>query len=104
MVLGVGSNNVVEIMSLKLLLQFVVEKEIHSIQIFGDSMNVINWTGKTQICHNTFLLPILEEIYIFFYSFETIYTLSHVYREHNQLVKSLSKDRLQLLFGSRNIT
>jgi hypothetical protein len=58
-----GSNNYVELMSLKLLLQFAVEKEIHSIQLFGDSMNAINWSQKTQICHNIILLPILEEIF-----------------------------------------
>jgi hypothetical protein len=32
------------------------------------------------------------------------HTLSHVYREHNQLADSLSKDGLQLLFGSWHIT
>jgi ribonuclease HI len=47
--LGPGSNNYVELMSLKLLLTFVGEKGITTIQIFGDSLNVINWVQENPI-------------------------------------------------------
>ena len=40
--LGVGSNNYAELMSLKLLLIFAIEKGINRLTICGDSLNVIN--------------------------------------------------------------
>jgi len=42
MELGPDSNNYVELMFLNLLLNFSGEKGITTIQIFGDSLNVIN--------------------------------------------------------------
>ena len=42
MVLGEGSNNYAELFSLKLLLIFASEKGCRSLNVFGDSMNVIN--------------------------------------------------------------
>jgi ribonuclease HI len=68
--LGPGTNNYAELMALKLLLNFAGEKGIRSIQIFGDSMVVINWVNKTQRCHNIILLPILEEVFIILASYE----------------------------------
>jgi len=37
-----GTNNYAELLSLKLLLLFVEEKEVETIQDFGDSLDVIN--------------------------------------------------------------
>jgi hypothetical protein len=51
-------------MSLKLLLLFAGEKGVKTLQIFGDSMTVINWARKTQKCHNIQLLSLLEEVFI----------------------------------------
>jgi len=96
--LGSGTNNFAELMALKLLLQFVGEKEVRSIQLFGDSMNVINWSQKSQICHNIFLFPIVEEIFRFLESFYSS-SLKHVYRERNQIEDTLSKERTQVPYG-----
>ena len=41
--LGGGTNNFAELMSLKLLLIFALEKGCNDLNILGDSMNVINW-------------------------------------------------------------
>jgi ribonuclease HI len=41
--LGPGTTNYVELMSLKLLLIFAKEKNVNSLHIFGDSLNVIKW-------------------------------------------------------------
>ena len=38
-----GSNNLAELLSLKILLMFAVEKGCRKINFYGDSMNVINW-------------------------------------------------------------
>ena len=53
--LGWGTNNFAELLTLKLLLTFARERNCAHIQIFGDSMLVINWINKVQICHNVFL-------------------------------------------------
>ena len=41
--LGEGSNNYAELLSLKFLLIFVAEKGCRTLNVCGDSMNVINW-------------------------------------------------------------
>jgi ribonuclease HI len=96
--MGSGTNNYVELMSLKLLLLFVGEKGVKSIQIFGDSLNVINWVRKSQKCHNIQLLPLLEEIFRFMDTFDSL-CVWHVYREHNMDADMLSKAGLQMGMG-----
>ena len=60
--LGEGSNNLAELLSLKLLLIFVAEKGCSTIRIFGDSLNVINWVKKIQTCNDLLLCNILLSI------------------------------------------
>ena len=48
--LGSGTNNYAELMTLKLLLCFAIERNFKKLQVFGDSMVVINWINKTQRC------------------------------------------------------
>jgi ribonuclease HI len=101
--MGRGTNNYAELLALKLLLLFSREKEIHHIQIFGDSMNVINWARKHQICHNIFLIPILEDIFRMMDVFDSL-VISHVYRDRNMVADTLSKDGLQLTLGQWHFT
>jgi len=96
--LGSGTNNFIELMALKLLLLFVGEKEIRTIQIFGDSMTVLNWIWKIQKCHNILSLPLLEEVTRFLDSFDS-FSVKHVYRERNFEANSLSKVTTQITFG-----
>jgi hypothetical protein len=62
--LGPGTNNYVELMAIKLLLLFAGEKGVQTIQIFGDSMIVINWIGKLNnaiiFCCNLFWKTFLD--------------------------------------------
>ena len=60
--LGEGTNNFAELMSLKLLLIFALEKGCTSLNCFGDSMNVINWIKQTQECRNLRLVNLLSSI------------------------------------------
>jgi ribonuclease HI len=101
--MGRGTNNYAKLLALKLLLLFSREKEIQHIHIFGDSMNVINWARKHQICHKIFLSPILEDIYRLMDIFDTL-VISHVYRDMNMVADSLSKDGLLLSLGQWHIT
>jgi ribonuclease HI len=89
--LGQGSNNYVELMVLKILLTFAGEKWISNLQIFGDSMMVINWSRKTQMCHNTILSPILDEVFLIANLFTNM-SFQHVYRESNVATDSLCKE------------
>ena len=48
--LGIGTNNLADLYALKLLLILALDKQISKIQVFGDSLLVINWiTGKFRI-------------------------------------------------------
>lgn len=84
-------------MSLKLLLLFAGEKGVKTIQIFGDSMTVINWTQKTQKCHNILLLSLLEEIFKNLDPFDS-FSLQHIYRERNSEANLLSKAGIHMGF------
>jgi len=93
--LGLGSNNYSELMALKLLLIFAVEKNIKQLQIFGDSMIIINWANKTHICHIMRPIPILEEIHRLIDFFDDI-SFKHIFRELKREVDGLSKEATQL--------
>lgn len=96
--LETGTNNYARLTSLKLLLLFAGEKGVKTIQIFGDSMTVINWTQKTQKCHNILLLSLLEEIFRILDPFDS-FSLQHIYRERNSEANLLSKAGIQMGFG-----
>ena len=56
-----GSNNYAELQTLKLLLCWLLHKDIISVQIFGDSLNIVKWFNKEFICQKYLLNPFLEE-------------------------------------------
>eukprot|EP01018_Ginkgo_biloba_P032904 Gb_28853 [translate_table: standard] len=60
--LGFCTNNFVELMALKLILLLANEKGVSRLQVFGDSLNVINWMRETQNCASIFIPPLVEEI------------------------------------------
>lgn len=97
-----GTNNFVELQTLKLRLCSLIHLGIDLIQIFGDSLNVINWFNNSQRSLNILLLPIFEEIHALKTHFILI-SVCHIYRERNGKVDSLSKIGLQLDSGSWNI-
>jgi ribonuclease HI len=96
--LGSGTNNFAELMSLKLLL-FSKEKNVTSLQVFGDSQVVVKWVQNQQQCHNILLLPILEEVQRLVVSFD-IFEIHHVFRERNMEVDRLSKEGCSWYRGS----
>jgi ribonuclease HI len=101
--LGMGTNNFAELMSLKLLIAFAIEKGCHSLTVYGDSMNVINWIKSTQRCTITRLVNILEDIKTLQTSFDT-FTCRHVYRERNKEADRRSKEGVQLAMGQWKVT
>ena len=100
--LGEGSKNFDEILSLKLLLIFAVEKGCRTINICGDSMNVVNWIKGTQMCRNLRLANILSSITTVLDSYDT-FSCRHVYRGGNREADKASKEGLLLMLGQWNI-
>eukprot|EP00253_Pinus_taeda_P004076 PITA_04076 len=50
--LGPGTNKFVELSALRLLLCWSLQRNISSIQIFGDSLNVVKWVNGNAMCQN----------------------------------------------------
>lgn len=75
-----------------------LEKEVHILEIFGDSKLVIDWMVHKRAPKNNFLKPFYEEILRLSGSFERI-TIMHIYKERNEVADSLSKEGLQLCLG-----
>ena len=59
--LGEGTNNLTKLLSLKLSLLFSLEKGSKNIQIFGNSMLVLNYVKEVQQFHNVVLDALLGE-------------------------------------------
>ena len=90
-------------MSLKLLLIFALEKGCKKLNVFGDSMNVINWISLTQECRNRRLDTLLSSIRMVLQIFDT-FSCRHVYRENNMVADVASKEGLRMVLGRRQIT
>ena len=100
--LGSGTNNYAELMALKLLLCFAIEINCKKLQVFGDSLVIINWINKIQKCRNTSLNALFEEVSRLLANFEYL-SLKHVYKEWNMEADILSKARINLEWGSCKI-
>eukprot|EP00253_Pinus_taeda_P004658 PITA_04658 len=97
--LGSGTNNYAELSALRLLLCWLHHRNINSIQIFGDSLNVINWVNGTASCQNQILKTIVDEISSL-KTFFNRFSICHIYRDRNEEADQLSKAGLQQDSGS----
>lgn len=100
--LGPGTNNYAELSALRLLICWLLQRNIPSIQIFRDSLNVIKWVNGNAICQNQILKPLLEDILSLKSLFNGI-TICHIYRDKNAAADQLSKAGLQQDLGSWTI-
>lgn len=58
--IGPGKNNYAKIFSLKLLLCWVREIGLASVQAFGDPLSVVNWFNVVHRCQNHALISLIE--------------------------------------------
>lgn len=100
--LGQGTNNYAELVALRLLMCWSLQMNILSIQIFGDSMNVIKWVNGKAICQNQILKSTLDDILSLKSHFNSI-SICHIYRDKNSSADELSKTGLQQVLGSWSI-
>lgn len=92
--MGRGSNNYVELLSLKLILLFSFKKVVRRLHFFGDSMIAIKWFNQISRCHVQTMLSIIEEILRLKLSFDQI-SCMHIDREWNIVAAALSKDGIE---------
>ena len=90
-----GTNNFAELMSLKMLLMFTLEKGCTELNFLGDSLNVINWINQTQECRHLRLAHIIYSIWQLLLRFDS-FSCRHVYRENNKEADKASKEGLRL--------
>eukprot|EP00253_Pinus_taeda_P014042 PITA_14042 len=93
-----GTNNFAELSALHLLLCWLLQRNILTIQIFGDSQNVTKWVNGNASCQNQILKPLLEEILLLKPSFNSLH-LCHIYKENNEESDQLSKAGLHQIMG-----
>ena len=87
--MGIATNNIAKLCALKLLLSLALGNQISKIQVFGDSLLVINWVTGKFIIHNLQLSQILQEVIKLTDSF--LHTeFKHIYRERNVVVDKLA--------------
>nr|QHR87972.1 hypothetical protein Q903MT_gene1984 [Picea sitchensis] len=77
-------------MALKLSLILAAERGVSRLQVFGDSLLVINWMNGRNQLENLLLQPVLDELLAIKSSLTEV-TLKHIYRERNRLADELSK-------------
>ena len=82
--LGEGTNNFVEFMSLKILLIFAAEQGCRTINVFGNSMTVINWVRGIQQCRDLRLADLLSAIGEVLHGFDTFPAIMFAVRENNK--------------------
>eukprot|EP01018_Ginkgo_biloba_P002192 Gb_33330 [translate_table: standard] len=96
--LEIGTNNYAELLALKLLLKLATDKEVRSLQVFGDSLVIIKWMQGRRRVENILLRLIYDEVQAIKTLFNRI-TFHHVYRERNCEANSISKVGLHLVSG-----
>eukprot|EP00253_Pinus_taeda_P002811 PITA_02811 len=97
--LGYGTNNYAELSALHYLLCWLLHRNLNRIQIFGDSLNVINWVNGKAACHNQILKTLMDEIFLLKASFN-FFAISHIYRDKNEDADQLSKAGVQQDLGN----
>ena len=101
--LGPGSNNYAELNCLRLLLTFAQDIHCNAIQIFGDSLLVINWFNNLALCHSHTLSALLREVHYLKGLFDSI-SVTHIYRSRNNMADILSKEVAELDWGTWHFT
>eukprot|EP01018_Ginkgo_biloba_P004985 Gb_28741 [translate_table: standard] len=96
--LGIGTSNYAELLALKLLLKLAADKEVRMLQVFGDSLVLIECMRGNRRMENILLRLIYDEVQAFKTLFNRI-TFHHVYKERNCEADSLSKAGLHLAPG-----
>jgi ribonuclease HI len=93
--IGTSSNNIVEFSTLLALLKLATFKGIHNFHIYGDSKLCIGWMKNVIHLQHMNLIQLGQKLHYTAKSFEDL-IFTHIYKELNIEVDTLSKEVLQL--------
>jgi ribonuclease HI len=82
--IGKETNNFYELTTLKLMLQLAQEYGVSQLQIYGNSLLVIQWLRKEATIINFTLQPLYDDTQIKLTTFSHI-SLYHIYRDKNKV-------------------
>lgn len=92
---GRGSNNKVELTTLRTLLFIAQDKGTKKPQVFGDSKLAIDWACSRVNITTVSLIPLLNDLKHHMSLFEWL-SFQHIYKELNTVANKLSKEGVQL--------
>ena len=95
---GKSTNTRAEILALWALLAVAQHLGIPLLNIFGDSLVIINWENRISSLDSPSLDHWCKDIKSQMNSFSHL-TIKHIYREHNQQAECLSRKALVLALG-----
>eukprot|EP00253_Pinus_taeda_P012119 PITA_12119 len=88
---GAGSNNFAELSAIRNLIHFALSHQCTNLNIFGDSMVVVNWINNDSTCHSHTLSNLLYDALTLKDAFN-YFSCLHIYIEHNCEADKLSKE------------
>jgi len=86
-----GTNNYTELLAVKYLIHFALNKQCSNPQLFGDSKIVCNWLNKKSHCNAYTLRHILDDVLRLITNFDS-FICQHIYRERKSATDHLSKE------------
>lgn len=101
--LGVCTNNYAEYKGLHQGILAAIEKKINRIEVFGDSLLIINQMNRKWECRHKGLRPIFDDLSVMILSFGSI-TFNHVPREKNAIADSLANEAMDEQNIIRNLS
>jgi ribonuclease HI len=93
------TNKLCELMALKLVLKLEQEFDGTHLQFFGPSKLSIQWMHKEIALRNFTLQPLFDEV-IYLVTYFSYTSMSHIYRDINNVANRLSKARVKLERGT----
>ena len=91
--LGVCTNNYAEYKGLHCGISLAIEKGVKRLEVFGDSLLIINQMNRKWECRHKGLRLIFDEVNVMVRSFDSI-TFNHVPRERNAIADSLANEAM----------
>ena len=95
---GKGINTRVELLALWMVSFVALKMGLPIMELFGDSMIIVNWDAKKYDLHVLELEHWCIRVRATLETFQQ-FNISHIYREHNTLAGMLSKEALHVIEG-----
>lgn len=91
--LGICTNNYAEYKGLQNGIELAIEKKISRLEVYGDSLLVINQINRKWVCRHPELRIIFDKVIVLLEKFDYI-TFHHVPRSKNTIADSLANEAM----------